>query len=209
MPPKPKVHVDEIVTLVAAASETPVSLAEAKTHCRVDTSDDDAYITSLIEAATTYCDYQYGILGQAIVTQRWSVSVREPTIDAEEDFTHVHIPVTPTQDIVSMSYYDTNNVSQSLTITDYTLTANGWWAYVSPNTGVDWPTTYDRADAITVTVDCGFGDAADVPATIKHAILLLVCHWYENRESVSAGVQMMSVPMAFDMLIAPHRKVFI
>lgn len=209
MPPKPKVHADHILTLVTAPSEYPVTLAEAKAHCRVDFTDDDTYITSLITAATTYLDYQYGILGQALITQRWSVAVDGPAVDAEENFDHIHIPIVPTQTLISIQYYDTDEVLQTATLSDFRLVADGSWAYVRPNTGVDWPTTYDRADAITVTADCGFGDPEDVPSTIKHAMLLLICHWYENRESVSAGIDMMTVPMTFDALIAPHRQVFV
>ena len=42
-------------TLTQPAVE-PVTLAEAKAHCRVDTSTDDAYIGSLIEAAREWCE---------------------------------------------------------------------------------------------------------------------------------------------------------
>ena len=37
-----------ILRLVTAPAVEPVSLAEAKTQCRVDITDDDAYITALI-----------------------------------------------------------------------------------------------------------------------------------------------------------------
>jgi len=39
-----------------APAVEPVSLSEAKTHCRVDTSDDDAYIGSLITVAREYLE---------------------------------------------------------------------------------------------------------------------------------------------------------
>ena len=44
-----------------------------------------------------------------------------------------------------------------------------------------------------------------VPAPIKHAILMLGAHWYNQRESVSS-VQMHAVPDSLQALIKPYRK---
>ena len=46
---------------------------------------------------------------------------------------------------------------------------------------------------------------ADVPLPIKHAIMMLGAHWYNQRESVSS-VQMHSVPDSLQSLIKPYRK---
>jgi Phage gp6-like head-tail connector protein len=43
------------------------------------------------------------------------------------------------------------------------------------------------------------------PASLDHAVLLLVGHWYANREAVITGTIASTVPMAFDALVAPHR----
>ena len=56
-----------------------------------------------------------------------------------------------------------------------------------------------------MTYVAGVADSA-VPAPIKHAILLMVGHWYANREAVAPG-QMHEVPMAVDALIRPYRRV--
>jgi len=45
----------------------------------------------------------------------------------------------------------------------------------------------------------------DVPTPIKHAIMILVAHWYNQRESVS-NVQMHAVPDSLQALIKPYRK---
>jgi hypothetical protein len=48
-------------------AEMPVSLDEAKLHCRVDHNAEDAHITGLIAAAATHLDGWSGILGRALV----------------------------------------------------------------------------------------------------------------------------------------------
>lgn len=45
----------------------------------------------------------------------------------------------------------------------------------------------------------------DVPTPIKHAIMMLGAHWYNQRESVS-NVQMHAVPDSLQALIKPYRK---
>ena len=48
------------------------------------------------------------------------------------------------------------------------------------------------------------GDGA-MPTPIKHAIMMLGAHWYNQRESVSS-VQMHAVPDSLQALIKPYRK---
>jgi len=43
-----------------------------------------------------------------------------------------------------------------------------------------------------------------IPTTLKHAILLIAGHWYNQREAVS-GVQMSEVPYTLQALIKPYR----
>lgn len=51
----------------------------------------------------------------------------------------------------------------------------------------------------------GDGINDDLPPTLKHAILLMVAHWYNQREAVAA-VQMREVPQAFKALILPYKR---
>ena len=44
-----------------------------------------------------------------------------------------------------------------------------------------------------------------MPTPIKHAIMLIGAHWYNQRESVS-NVQMHAVPDSLQALIKPYRK---
>lgn len=49
------------------------------------------------------------------------------------------------------------------------------------------------------------GNGHDVPTPIKHAIMMLGAHWYNQRESVSSA-QMHAVPDSLQALIKPYRK---
>ena len=54
---------------------------------------------------------------------------------------------------------------------------------------------------VTIDYTAGYGDAADVPADLKQAVLTLVAYWYENRDALTAP------PLGFDRLIAGYRRV--
>lgn len=50
------------------------------------------------------------------------------------------------------------------------------------------------------------GDGAgEFPAPLKHAVMMLAAHWYNQRESVSS-VQMHEVPDSLQALVKPYRK---
>ena len=50
-------------------------------------------------------------------------------------------------------------------------------------------------NAFEVAFTAGYGDeASDVPAPIRHALKLLVAHWFEHREPVVIGAAPPEVP---------------
>lgn len=62
-----------------------------------------------------------------------------------------------------------------------------------------------------VTYDAGFtagtGDEWEAPEDIKQAVLLLVGHWFENREAVVVGTITAEVKLGVDALIDGHIRV--
>lgn len=188
---------------VLAPSGTPISLAEAKAHLRVDHADDDAYVSALIDAATAWLDGWSGVLGRALRSQRW-----------RQDFgcfpgcARGRLALLPTDAIVSITYFDRDNAQQTLASEVYAgPLVDEIGAYFALNAGQSWPDTYSRADAVSVTYSAGYGAASDVPAPIRQAMLLLVGHWYAVREAVNVGNIVSPIPFAVDALLAPYRRI--
>ena len=186
--------------LITAPSTYPVTLAEAKLHCRVDLADDDTLITALITAATEMAEQK---TGRAIMTQ-----TLELTLDAfPEAFELTRVPV---QSITSVKYYDTTGAQQTLSNTLYALDAadDFGFAYISPVYAGVWPNTRDQINAVAVRYVAGYADAASVPQSIKNWILLMVSTMYANRETeayssraVSTTVQMQFVDRLLDRYV--------
>ena len=75
------------------------------------------------------------------------------------------------------------------------------------NDGASWPSVeLAEVNPIEIEFTCGYGAVADVPSSIKLAILLLVSTWYENRAPVFTGTGTPSeLPFAVDALLTNYR----
>lgn len=179
----------------------PLTLAEAKPHCRVDHSDDDALIDTLIAAATSHLDGYSGILGRCLIEQTWELYYDTfPSGDLK-------IPLGNLISVTSVEYVDPATLLYvSWAASNYEVDAVSLDGWVIPVNG--WPTIADTSNAVRVTFKAGYGvTAATVPAAIRAAMLLLIGHWYANREPVVIGETAAVLPMAADALLAPFRRV--
>lgn len=185
-----------IVRTKAPAVE-PVTLAEAKAHLRVDYNDEDALIGGLIAAAVSHFD-GLGVLGRAMITQTWAQSFQYTRAWERLD-------IGPFQSLLSVEYYDAGNVLQTADLADFETRLDGDHVIVGPKINAAWPSIYNRPDAVKVTYVAGYGDTPeDIPASIRHAILLTLAHWYENREAVAEG-SFNELPLAVASLIGVER----
>jgi uncharacterized phiE125 gp8 family phage protein len=183
---------------VTAPSASPVSLAEAKAQMRVEGTDDDTIIQRLIDAAVAFVDVQ-GVLGRAMITQTWGEWL------APNPST-VILSLGPVQSVSAIKYYDVDGVLQTATLSDFNVFGTPNRITVSPKSGKAWPVTQTRDDAIKIEYVIGYGaTSASVPQTVRHALMMLVAHWYENRET-SAEKQMVDLPYGFSEMIGIERN---
>lgn len=186
--------------LIVPPADTPVSLADAKANCRVDAdnTDEDGLISSLISAATSMLDGYSGILGRCLVTQTWQVT-------ADSFSRCIRLPF-PASD-VAIEVRDSSGGSDPVSASDYSLLLDERGSYIRFNDDYSYPTDLAEVAAVSIEVEAGYGDPADVPAAIRQAILLLVAHWFANREAVNVGNITSAPPFAVDALITPFRRI--
>lgn len=172
--------------LITAPAESPVTLAEAKAHLAVTHSLDDTLIQLYIDAATSHLDGAEGTLGRCLVTQTWEwVADSFPA-------SPIRLPLPPLQSVTSVSYVDADGNTQVVDSSGYVVDSANQPGWVVPVSG--WPATGTTPNAAIVRFVAGYGDAADVPAAIKAAILLYVGDAYANREA--AGEALVENPAA-------------
>ncbi len=184
--------------LKTAPTLTPVSLAEAKTHLRIDSSftADDDYITTLINVATSAAENYTNL---AIMEQSWYLD-----IDAFPDYFNLLKGTLRVLTINSITYSDENNASQTLASSNYFADGSIKPAriYFAPDATI--PSTYDKPNAVSVDFTLGFTAASQVPAPIKQAVLLMVGTYYETRQTVSDRTYK-EIPQSAEFLLMPYR----
>lgn len=181
-------------TVTTPPAVEPLSLAEAKSHLRVDGDADDSFITDLIVSAREYVETH---TRRALINQTVTAYMRD-----WPDHYQLKLPKPPLSSVTSVKYYDADNVQQTLSSSLYYVFKPSKDSLGRVEIIDDWPTTYDRPDAIEIIYVAGYGStSASVPSQAKHAMRLLIGHWYENREQVVAGTIATSLPTGVDALL--------
>lgn len=171
------------LTRTTAPAVEPVTVAEAKAHLRVDTSDDDTYIGTLVTAARQWVE-EY--LDRSLVNTQWTM--RLDSFPYEIELPRPPIATSGTTTAVSVTYTLGSEATATLSTASYRVDRNSTPGVVRQLRSGTWPANLDDYNAVTVTWWAGYGaSGSSVPAAIRHAILMLVGHWYEFRSSVLTG----------------------
>lgn len=173
----------------------PITLAEAKSHLRISGTDENDLINGLIQAARemaeTYTKRQ-------LITATYTAKYR----DFPDSEGSIQIPRTPLQSVSSITYVDNQGSTQTLSTDVYEVLDDDVEAWVVLKPLQSWPEVQaEKKQAVTVTFVAGYGNAgSSVPAAAKSAMLMLIGHLFENRESVSAG-GFNKLPLATEILL--------
>ena len=185
--------------LVDPAVALPVELADLKLQCGVEDSSFDTLLTMHLTAAVRHVER---VLDRALGTQVWQLS-----LDAFADV--IELPRGPVLEVVDdgFTYLDSDLTTQPVPDAAYTLDLVSSPQRLVLNSGESWPANVaDRVNAVTVRFEAGY-TAATLPADLQQAILMLAAHWFENRSAVNVGNIVNEVPLGFDALLWPFRRI--
>lgn len=192
--------VKSALKLVTAPATEPVTTAEAKLHLRVDISTDDTHIDNLVSAARQHVE---AWLCRALITQTWDYKLASLPSSR-----YIELPLAPLVSVTSVTYVPDGGNSTTFSSSYYAVDADAEPGRVDLVSTADWPSDALRPGLpITVRFVAGYGSASAVPKAIKQAILLLVGHWYENREAIAIAKvgKFMDLPLAVEALLTPYR----
>ncbi len=155
----------------------PVSLADAKSHCRVDIDTDDGLILGYITAARELCeDY----LDRSLVTQQYVMRLDQ--FPPEIELPRPPMSSAGTTTVVAVTYtLNDSGATATLSTAEYRVDRDSTPGVIRNLYGGTWPSNRDDQNSISVTWWAGYGDAASVPQRVKNAILMTVLALYEGR----------------------------
>ena len=158
-----------------------ITLDEAKTHCRVDFADDDVYIQSLCDMveALVLTEIEGSVDGAGTVTTAGTVAL----VGEDTEFTGYTVG-----DTIKVEGETLRTIA---TITDDThLTVT-----VAFTTSVA---------ELTYTMHPGI--PSPIPAALKHAMLMMVGHYYMIREPAMVGTSATEIPFGYKYLIHAYKN---
>ncbi len=191
--------------LTAAPAIEPISVAEAKAHLRLDTTADDTLLQTLILTSRMHIE---AALDLALITQSWSCYFDAWPLQLTSAVHTLALPKSPIASVDGIRIYSDDGLFAALPLSSFAIDLVSRPARVARRAGTSLPTPARCVNGIEIALTAGFGATpADVPAPIRHALLLLVSHWYEHRDPAEIGTEHARVPAAISALLAPWAPV--
>ena len=183
--------------IITPPTVEPILLSEALLHLRITSAVDNNLILDLITVARETCE---NITNRALATQTLELSLDEFPIG------NIRLPRPPLVSVTSIYYK--NNVgtdTQWLPITEYIVDTAIEPGEIVLAYGKTYPSFIPYStNAVKIIYVTGY--TTDCPLCIKQAMLLLISHFYENREEVVTGMTMVAkLPMGVDALLQSYR----
>ncbi|RZU39333.1 head-tail connector protein [Edaphobacter modestus] len=199
----------------------PVTLDQAKAHLRVDFDTDDLLIMGLIGAAREFCEVysRRAFFEQTIVLSLDAFPLFTynngtippaqmhgwPYYSAYWDPLCIRLPRPGTVSVESIAYRDLTNTVQTLDPSTYYVDLTSEPARIVPMPSLTWPTTQlYLPGSVQVTYTAGsYGDGVatnNCPRAVMAAMLLMVGHLYEHRETVSE-LSLKEIPLGIKSLL--------
>jgi uncharacterized phiE125 gp8 family phage protein len=175
--------------LITPPAAEPVTLADAKAHLKIETTDEDALITTLMTAARARAEWH---TGRAFITQSWILR-----LDAWPQDGIAEIPLPPLQavtEVAVISPYDIRTVLNPLVYRVDTASGPGRVIFAAA------PPSLRNKDCVEIAFTAGYGAASAVPAAVREAILEVITDLYTHR-----GEDSVTVGLAGQALLAPYR----
>ena len=150
-----------------------VSLADAKMQLRVDDTNEDSLITSLILAATQHA--------QSYCNRLFINTTVTAYMDKFPD-TPILLKNGQVSALTSIKYFSTLDTELTWATTEYEYDIKSIPARVAAKSTKSYPTVAEKMNAISLVYQVGWADASQVPEAIKHALYLIIGRLYNERE---------------------------
>lgn len=170
----------------------PVSMELAKQHCRIalTSEDEDLALAQYIRAAREWVEKYTGhVLVRRSFSQHFDCFA-----------TFLELWRRPIASVEEVGYSDSDGAAQ--VYADFVLKANRHPARIWPALNGAWPSILSR-DGVIVTYVAGY-DEGETPEVLCQAILMLVAHWYNQREAAT-DLNFSEVPFGVKTLCDQYR----
>lgn len=182
------------ITKATEPTQKALDLQFVKDYLRVDNNDEDVLINSLITAAKNKIEHMTGRVLISTTFDIWFPCFYDVMV----------LPKNPITAISYVKYYDAANTLQTLSSSYYDYNLDDSFPEIKAAYNYTYPNTYDRAKAVNVRFVAGWTQAT-IPEDLRIAMLLIVGHYFENRQNVVVGRQVNELPQAAESLANSYK----
>lgn len=180
---------------IAPPAAEPLTLGEAKAHLRCDGAEEDALILSLIRAAREHLERETGL---CLIERTMRLYADGWPGDGVLRLDHG-----PVKEVTAVTVYGADGEASAVLLAGHRLDGEArparLWLKERPAPG-------SALNGVEVDFVAGYGESgADVPDTLKRAMLMHVALMFAFRGAVAAENQPAAVPEGYERLIAPYR----
>ena len=184
---------------------SPITLEEIKDHLQIERGEtgSDEVLKGLRAASV---EMAQNITGRKLMSQKWDVY-----FDDWPAGNDIELPFSPLVSVAATGITYTGSTSNTMTLgsTSWAVdTVSEPPRIVIDNTVNGWPTDeLHYNNPIRIVGTYGYSASSDIPRSIRHAMLLMIGHWYENREETVTGVglSMQEIPLGAQSLLEMYR----
>ncbi len=174
----------------------PVSLAEARLFLRLDQTDEDDLLATLITAGRLMIE---AASGRCLIDQQWRIVLDRWPAGGE-----IRLPLSPVNAIVAARVYDVLGAAQPVAAPALVLDRQADPPLI--RIAGEVPEVGRAYGAVEIDVMAGYGATASaVPAPLRQAVLRLAARWFEQRGDV-ASRDAEALPVEISALVAPYRR---
>lgn len=171
-----------------------VSVADLREHNRIFNNYEDGLLEGYLEAAYDFLAGEDGWLGKCCLVPE-TFEAYFPTLRLSWE-----LPMRPVADLATFQVMDASGAYSAGDATRYRLALTNPFRLLQSAGGPPYPTVIRTGTstpdpwAYKVTFTAGFGTTSEsVPSGIRHAILMLAGHLYQNREATFSDTRITSV----------------
>jgi uncharacterized phiE125 gp8 family phage protein len=201
------------LALITAPTAEPLTVNEAKLDGKIEYTQDDALILSMIITARQLAEHK---TGRQLMTATYDFTL--DCFPAWNGHTitlgrrgQILLPLPPLQSVISITYVDPSGATQTLATTEYVVDGANTNddkcppGKVFPAYDKRWPDTRRQPNAVKIRLVNGYGNPAKVPEAIRRWMLMRIGAMDKNREALAMG-QINELPRDFlDGLLDPFR----
>ena len=177
----------------APPAAEPVTLGEARAHLRVDGHDEDGLIGQLVTVAREHLERE---TGRVLIARPFRLCLDDWPADGV-----IRIGWGPVREVTAVTVYDGKGNATAASLADHLLDGEARPARLWLR---DLPVPGRMLNGIEIDFVAGFGaSGADVPDTLKRAMLLHVAAMFSLRGAIPVEAQPAVMPPGYERLIAP------